>query len=286
MQAIDHNQTSHKLMALRSSNLGKRALSALVAIPMIIACISWSPQSYFLLFLLVVVSAMLEFYRLADRSGIRPNKFLGILGGILAYVLVFMYASGQLSGSYLCLLCPVIALIFPIELHNKGTDPFTNIAYTLLGIVYVGGPFVLLHIIAFATGAYSHKIVIGIFLALWANDTGAYLVGTSVGRRRLFKRISPQKSWEGALGGATLALVASYTVAQYFSIISLAGWLGIGGITIVAGTYGDLVESMLKRSLNIKDSGQAIPGHGGWLDRFDSFLLAIPFIVVFVKLLL
>ena len=261
-------------------------LSALVAIPIVITCISWSPQSYFLLFLLVVVSAMLEFYRLADLSGIRPNKFLGIGGGILTYVLVFMYASGQLAGSYFCLLCPVIALIFPIELHKKRTAPFTNIAYTLLGIVYVGGPFVLLHIIAFFTGAYRYEIVIGILLTLWANDTGAYIVGTGVGRRRLFKRISPQKSWEGALGGAASTLVVSYTIAQYFSIIGLAGWLSIGGITVVAGTYGDLVESMLKRSLKIKDSGQALPGHGGWLDRFDSFLLAIPFIVVFVKLLL
>lgn len=285
MKAIDHNQTSHKLTALRSSNLVKRVLSALVAVPIIITCVSWSLWSYFLLFLLVVVSTMLEFYQLADLSGIRPNKFLGIGGVILTYVLVFMHASGQLSGNYLYLLCPVIALIFPIELHKKGTIPFTNIAYTLLGMVYVGGPFVLLHLIAFATGTYRYEMVMGILLTLWANDTGAYLVGTSVGKRRLFERISPQKSWEGALGGAAMVLAVSYAIAHYFRIIDLVGWLGIGVITVVAGTYGDLVESMLKRSLKIKDSGRALPGHGGWLDRFDSFLLTIPFIVVFVKLL-
>jgi phosphatidate cytidylyltransferase len=272
-------------MSLKYSHLRKRVLSVLVAIPIVTTAVHWSPLSYFLLFLVIVTLAMLEFYQLASAGGMRPNKFLGIGGGMVTYTLVFMQASGHMPGRYLYLLCPMVALIYLTELYRQGAAPFTNIAYTLLGIVYVSGPFSLLHIIAFSQGAYSHEIVMGILLILWANDTGAFLIGSSIGKHRLFKRISPKKSWEGALGGATLALVVSYAIANYFNSIGLATWLGMGGIIAVAGTYGDLVESMLKRSLKIKDSGKTIPGHGGFLDRFDSFLLAIPFIVAFIRLL-
>jgi phosphatidate cytidylyltransferase len=190
-----------------------------------------------------------------------------------------------MPGSYIYLLGPMAALICLIELYKPGAAPFTNIAYTLLGIIYVSVPFALLHITAFARGPYSHEIVIGILLILWANDTGAYLVGSSLGKHKLFQRISPHKSWEGVLGGAALALVVSYIIADYFGITSLNTWLGINSIIVVAGTYGDLVESMLKRSLQVKDSGGMIPGHGGLLDRFDSFLLAMPCITALIKLL-
>lgn len=271
-------------MPLTYSHLWKRALSASIAMPIVIMAIYWSAWSYFFFFLLIVALAMSEFYRLVSLCGIQPNKFLGIGGGLLTYTLVFMYACGHSSINYLYMLCPVIALIFLSELYQQGTAPFTNIAYTLLGMVYVSGPFALLHPAAFSQGAYCYEIVMGIFLILWTNDTGAYLVGASMGRRRLFKRISPQKSWEGTLGGATLALGASFVVAHYFDIMGLDAWLVIGTMIAVTGTYGDLVESMLKRSLKIKDSGSTIPGHGGLLDRFDSFLLAIPFIAAFIKL--
>jgi phosphatidate cytidylyltransferase len=272
-------------MSPQYRHFGQRALSVLIAMPIVVIAIYWSAWSYFLLFFLVVALAMLEFYQLAGLGGISPNKFFGVGGGILTYVLVFLSASGHIPGNYLYVLCPMVALIYLIELYQKGTTPFTNIAYTLLGIVYVSGPFALLHITAFAKGGvYSHEIVMGILLILWANDTGAYLVGSGIGNRRLFQRISPHKSWEGTLGGAALALAVSYAIANYFNIIGLETWLGIGGIVIVAGTYGDLVESMLKRSLKIKDSGDTIPGHGGFLDRFDSFLLAVPCIVALIKL--
>lgn len=271
-------------MPLRYSQLKKRSLSALIAIPVVLAAIQWNAWSYFALFLLVTTLAMLEFYQLVSLGGISPNKWVGISGGTTTYILAFLHAHGKAPGSYLYLLCPIVVLIFLIELYKKSTAPFTNIAYTLLGMVYVGGPFALLHIAAFAQGAYSHEIIIGTLLILWANDTGAYLVGSNVGKHKLFKRISPHKSWEGTVGGAVLALIVGYGVASYLNIISLNTWLGISGIIVVVGTYGDLVESMLKRSLNIKDSGHIIPGHGGLLDRFDSFLLAVPCITALIKL--
>jgi len=272
-------------MSLQYGHLQKRVLSVLVAIPIVIMAIYWSPWTYFLFFLTVVILAMLEFYRLANLGGVSPQKHWGMVGGIFSYTLVFIHAMGYIPGHYLYMLCLVIALIFPIALYHKSITPFTDIAYTLLGIVYVSGPLTLLHIIAFTNGTYSQEIIMGILLILWAHDTGAYLVGSSIGKRRLFQRISPNKSWEGTLGGAPLALVVSYRIANYFRVLDLETWLGVGSIIVVAGTYGDLVESMFKRSLNIKDSGAIIPGHGGILDRFDSFLLASPFILILIKLL-
>ncbi len=271
-------------MSLQNSQFKKRSLSALVSIPVVLAAIQWSAWSYFVLFLLVTMLAMLEFYQLVSLGGIYPNKWGGIAGGVIIYILTFLHARGNIPVNYLYILCLVVALICLAALYTQSTTPFTNIAYTLLGIVYVGGPFALLHIATFAHGAYSPEVVIGILLILWANDTGAYLVGSSIGRHKLFKRISPHKSWEGVAGGAVLALMVGYSVGSYFSSISLNTWLGISSIIVIVGTYGDLVESMLKRSLNVKDSGHMIPGHGGLLDRFDSFLLALPCITTLIKL--
>lgn len=251
---------------------------------MIAVAICWHAWSYFVCFLLVVTMTMLEFYRLVALSGVTPRKYIGVLGGISLYTLTFLYAANHLASHYFYILCPVIAFVFIAELYYKHAAPFTNIAYTLLGIVYVSSPFALLHVAAFTEGTYRYEMVIGILCILWTYDTSAYLVGSGMGKWRLFRRISPQKSWEGTLGGAVLALIASHLVANHWGILDANTWLGVGFIIVVAGTYGDLAASMLKRSLNIKDSGTIIPGHGGMLDRFDSFLFAITHVVVFIKL--
>lgn len=272
-------------MLTKYSHLKKRLITVSVATPIVIAAVYWSAWSYFFLFLLIAVGAMLEFYKLAKRSGARPSSAWGVLSGVLTYTLVFAYTSGHIPSKFLYVLWPVITLVYPIELYKREATPFTNIAYTLLGIAYAGIPFALLHLIAFVQGTYHYEMVLGTLLVVWANDTGAYLVGSRLGKHKLFLRISPQKSWEGALGGAALAFIVSYGIAHYLSNPHWGLWLGIGSIIVVAGTYGDLVESMFKRSLHLKDSGEILPGHGGFLDRFDSFLLAIPFILMLIKLL-
>lgn len=271
-------------MFTKYSHLKKRLLTVSVATPVVITAIYWSAWSYFFLFLFITVATMLEFYRLASLAGIQPNKTWGVLSGFLIYTLVFAHVNSYMSANYLYILFPVITLVLPIELYKRGEAPFTNIAYTFLGIAYVGMPFGLLHIITFTQGTYHYEVVLGILLVLWANDTGAYLVGSRLGKQKLFQRISPQKSWEGAVGGTILALIVSCGIAYYLDGLHWGLWLGIGSIITLAGTYGDLVESMLKRSLNLKDSGETLPGHGGFLDRFDSFLLSIPFILAFIKL--
>jgi phosphatidate cytidylyltransferase len=153
-----------------------------------------------------------------------------------------------------------------------------------LGIIYVALPFSLMHVAVFSQGVYLFPIVFGFLFILWANDTGAYFAGTAFGKTKLFERISPKKSWEGSLGGSILAFVMAGVMAHFFPQLPAWHWMIMAVIVVIAGTYGDLVESLFKRSIDIKDSGSLIPGHGGFLDRFDGLLLSMPFVSCFLAL--
>ncbi len=172
-----------------------------------------------------------------------------------------------------------------IKLYKKfERKPFTNIAYTFLGIFYVAVPFTLLNMAAYESGSYNFEVIFGCLFILWASDTGAYFAGTFFGRRKLFERISPKKSWEGFFGGALLALAFTYGIIQYFTSLTPVQWTVISILIIIGGTFGDLVESLLKRSIEIKDSGDSLPGHGGFLDRFDGLFISAPFIVAYLQI--
>lgn len=267
------------------SNLTQRIIVGLSGIAVLIAAIVFSPWTYLAVFFLITVFSMFEFYKLVGLDGLIPLKFWGTFTAILLLILSFLVESGYLHSRYYYLLLPVATCIFFIKLYKKNeAKPFTNIAYTFLGIIYIAGPFSLLNVIAFHFQGYSFEIVIGLLLLIWASDTGGYFAGTIFGKRKLFARISPKKSWEGFVGGAVLNILVAIGIAYFSEILPLWKWLVIGLIMTVAGTYGDLVESLLKRSILIKDSGSALPGHGGFLDRFDGLILAIPFIVAFIKL--
>jgi phosphatidate cytidylyltransferase len=127
-------------------------------------------------------------------------------------------------------------------------------------------------------------IVVGFFILLWANDTGAYLTGITMGRHRLMERISPKKSWEGFIGGMVIAAAAAWLLSDWFGVLDKKGWIIVSVIITIAGTYGDLVESMLKRSIGVKDSGNVLPGHGGFLDRFDSVIISFPMVYLYILL--
>jgi phosphatidate cytidylyltransferase len=126
---------------------------------------------------------------------------------------------------------------------------------------------------------------LSIFIFLWCSDSGAYFVGSAIGRHRLFERISPKKSWEGSIGGGVLALVAAYVLSLFYPTLGAIEWMGMAAVVVVTGTWGDLIESCMKREMGIKDSGNILPGHGGILDRFDSAILAIPSVVVYLYIL-
>jgi phosphatidate cytidylyltransferase len=266
--------------------LAQRSITSLVGALLILAALIYSDWTYFLIFATILGISQMEFYKLSGLDGMLPLKTFGTILGLLIFALTFMVEKERLPHEYLFLIFPLVSLTFFIKLYKK-TDkkPFTGIAYTYLGIFYVALPFSLLNLAVFSVDTvYHYEILVGCLLILWASDTGAYFAGTRFGKTKLFERVSPKKSWEGFLGGAFSALVVAFIISQYFIVIEDWKWLVIAGIIIIAGTYGDLVESLFKRSIEIKDSGSILPGHGGFMDRFDGLLLSAPFITAFLKI--
>jgi len=268
------------------SNLTQRVITATIgAILVIVGCV-YNEWTYYAVFFIICGATVMEFYSLCSSEKVLPSKPIGILISLYIFTLTFLIEKGILTGDWYFSIFPVVVIVYLIKLYKKEEKPFTNIGYTLLGITYVALPFALLNISVFSFGSYDYEIPIGLLLILWAYDTGAYFIGIRFGKRRLFERISPKKSWEGAFGGLLLAMILASVVGYYFTSLSLIEWYGFTLIVVVAGTYGDLVESLFKRSIDIKDSGRTIPGHGGFLDRFDGLLLSMPFIVFYLKVIL
>ncbi|ELR71440.1 Phosphatidate cytidylyltransferase [Fulvivirga imtechensis AK7] len=267
------------------NNLTQRIIAALIGAFIIITSIWYSEWSYFLIFLLICTITQLEFYKLVGLDGMLPLKTFGTFCGLCIFILSFFIESGRVHEKYYFIIFPLATLIYLIYLYKKREiKPFRGIAFTFLGILYVAVPFSLLNAIAFFSGEYVFELILGSLLILWANDTGAYFAGVRYGKRKLFERVSPKKSWEGSMGGLVLALSMAYGLYSFTDVLMLWQWLAIGLIVIIGGTYGDLVESLFKRSIEIKDSGRLIPGHGGFLDRFDGLLLSAPFITTFLKI--
>lgn len=213
------------------------------------------------------------------------HKIACLLIGILPYIFMGLYHL-QCPGSCLqgILFASLIAafLLFTSELYADAKRPFHNVGMVLLGAVYVGLPFMLLNLIAFQSGSYDYRIVLSLILMTWVNDTGAFLSGRAFGRTPLMKKISPKKTWEGALGGALYTLLVGFLLSDVYPQLSVFDWMVLSLIVVIFGTYGDLVESMMKRSHKIKDSGRLLPGHGGILDRFDSFIYMLPFAATYL----
>ncbi len=267
------------------NNLAPRLVTGILGSAGIIFGVVYSEWLYFAVFFIVCLFSLIEFFKLAGLDGHVPQKTFGVACGLAIYSLSFFIERGTISYRYYFLIFPIVSLVYIIKLYKQfERKPFTNIAITFLGIFYTAVPFALLNIAAFENETYNHQIILGCLLILWATDTGAYFAGTFFGKRKLFERISPKKSWEGFAGGAILAMVFAYGSSVYLTSLAQWQWLCIGWIIIIGGTYGDLVESLLKRSIEIKDSGDSLPGHGGFLDRFDGLFISAPFIVAFLEI--
>ena len=271
------------------SNFLKRTFTASLFVIVLIGCTLAGKYSLSALFFFVTVIGLWEFYSLAEKNtDNHPQKIMGILLGAFIYILIAAYSFNIIPLKLFVAIVPLIFFVFISELFFKKTFPFRNIAYTLLGPIYVAVPFSLINYIGINSGTkeYHPEYILGIYFILWANDTGAFLVGSKIGKTKLLERVSPGKTWEGSAGGALLGFIVTYIISIYFSDNSLKvlEWFVIGFILIVIGTMGDLVESMLKRSKNVKDSGTLLPGHGGILDRFDSLILSLPFIYFYLVL--
>ncbi len=267
------------------SNLQQRLLVGILGSAGILFLTFYHPLGFLLLTIFLTIYIQREFYLLAGVDGKFPLKTYGTLIGSLIVLFTYLIRLEYVEPHYFLVLFPFISLVFIIKLYQKELKPFTNIAYTFLGIVYVALPFSLLVWTSFNGGEYRPFLMAGIFLLLWASDTGAYFAGKTLGNRKLFERVSPKKTWEGFFGGAALALAMAWVLSIYFQDLIFWQWMFLAGILVVMGSYGDLVESLFKRSLQIKDSGSGLPGHGGFLDRFDGLLLSAPFIAIFIELI-
>lgn len=270
------------------SDLQKRMIFGFSGFFLILGGMIWNEWTYFFVFFVICFACLAEFYRLFLNQGLRPNYYLGIGLGMLAYVLTFFLNLNWLDGKYLYLFYPLFSLVFIVELYKKQEkQQFINVALTLLGMVYIALPFASLHVMAVDQhGLYRYQILLGYFFMIWIHDIGAYFIGFRYGKHPLFKRISPNKSWEGSLGGLIMSLLMAGLLSIYLTELTLLQWLVVALIVVVLGTQGDLVESMFKRSIQVKDSSGALPGHGGFLDRFDNLLFSAPFTALFLKLFL
>ncbi|MCD6068253.1 MAG: CDP-diglyceride synthetase [Bacteroidetes bacterium] len=299
-------------MAFDSKKFLIRTGSAAVFVVVLLGCIFWNYYSFSLLFFVVSMWGLHEFYKLMEINGNKPQRFVGFAVGGLGYLFTFITTThSQIVYQYfenphntfyallhhlpelmiaamilLCFLSPLI------ELFRNKEKPFENLSITFFGIAYVVLPMVLLNMISttshsnitFSVTYYKPTFILSIFLLIWSNDTFAYLCGSFIGKNKMFERISPGKTWEGTIGGGILTIAVSFLIWKLFGLLQLQDWIIISVIVVIFGTLGDLVESMLKRSVDVKDSGKIMPGHGGILDRFDSLIMVAPFVFLYLIL--
>ena len=272
------------------NNFIQRAVTGVLFVIVLVGCILYSPLSFGILFTIISVLSVHEFAQLVSKSSeVSINKTITALGGAYLFLALMSVCTQQSVGARVFL--PYLGLLLYMmitELYLKKKNPTGNWAYSMLSQLYVALPFALLNVLAFQnspeTGSvtYNPILPLSIFVFIWLSDTGAYCVGSLIGKHRLFERISPKKSWEGSIGGGIFSIASSLGFAHFFPFMPGWQWVGLAIVVVIFGTWGDLTESLMKRQLGIKDSGNILPGHGGMLDRFDSALMAIPAAVVYL----
>lgn len=282
----------------------QRVISATIFVIAMLGGVFGGATAFYLLFALITAGCLWELMGLlfaAEGNHLRLRKVLGTGLGVLPFLvfgsklfnLFLPLPRGTQFNPYffvadmadsvnpillaIILLMLLVFLLFILELFLHSDRPFVNIGHYLLGVVYVGVPFALLISISYWHDNYAPMRVFGLLLLTWTNDTMAYFVGSKIGKHPFFSRISPKKTWEGTLGGMAFTFLAAWLLARWVPEFGTDEWMLLAGCVAVFGTLGDLVESMFKRSIQIKDSGSLMPGHGGLLDRFDSFIFVLPF---------
>ncbi|MBQ9312114.1 MAG: phosphatidate cytidylyltransferase [Bacteroidales bacterium] len=252
----------------------KRGITGSIYVLSVIAAVYLPPLVSVFYFGVIATLGLYEFYNNIEKTtDILPDKILGYIFTVCYYVAIFLHAiNNEVLTIMLIYLVILFFLMFIRSLYRKNAKPFTDIAYTFLGIIYIVIP---LSLAVFLRQAFHPIILMSIFIFVWCNDTFAYLTGMKFGKHKLFERISPKKTWEGSIGGFLSVIIAAIIISYLSEEVPIVHLIITAIITSVIGTYGDLVESMFKRQLGIKDSGNILPGHGGILDRFDSMLLAL-----------
>ncbi len=284
-----------------------RTITGILFVAIMVTGICLRGDAMILLFAIITGLSLWEFCGLVNEhvADTTVNRFIATAAGVYLFLAMAGYCTGIVPPSAFVPYLLTIIYLFISELYLKQKNPIQDWAYTMLSQMYVALPFSMINVLSFQTDpqtgqiAYHWMLPMSVFVFLWVNDTGAYCTGSLLGRHKLFPRVSPGKSWEGSIGGGIFVLIAAAIISQFAttgsplgsasqelstlnSQLSTLKWLGLGLVVVFFGTWGDLVESLFKRTLGIKDSGNILPGHGGMLDRFDSSLMAIPAAVIYL----
>lgn len=274
-------------------NLIKRVLSGVIYIALIVAAILLldnSPVMYLLVFPLLIVLGIGEMISMAKDDATQSwlVNIIDMLGGIVVFVSLYLHYESTTMQSRSLWLLPIAAYLLLrtiVQLYRPRQNAVHSLERSFFSLGYVALPIAMLNGIMSITAP---RLLLGMFIFIWLYDTGAYCVGMLLGRHRLFERISPKKSWEGVIGGVAFCVAGAYATHhwfnEFFQVPDLTVWVGMSVVVAVFATFGDLVESLIKRTVGVKDSGNLLPGHGGILDRIDSLLLVAP--AVFIYLLL
>ena len=277
-------------------NLITRSITGVIFVAAIVVCFM-RPEAMILLFALVTGLTVWEYTGIVNGiEKVCVNRFLATVAAVYFFLGMAGFCAGIVPSAVFIPYLLTVVYMFISELYTKAPNPINNWAYTMLSQMYIALPFAMVNVLAFrgvGNGVvYNYLAPLSIFVFLWTNDTGAYLSGSLFGKHKLFPRVSPGKSWEGSIGGGLLVLLVSALVGMYQNsdmhetatelLLTVPQWMGLGLVVVFFGTWGDLVESLFKRTIGIKDSGNILPGHGGMLDRFDSSLMAFPAAVIYL----
>lgn len=283
-------------MSDKMKNLITRSITGVIFVTAIVVCFM-RPEAMILLFALVTGLTVWEYTGIVNGiENVCVNRFLATVAAVYFFLGMAGFCAGIVPSAVFMPYLLTVVYMFIAELYTKAPNPINNWAYTMLSQMYIALPFAMVNVLAFrgvGNGVvYNYLAPLSIFVFLWTNDTGAYLSGSLFGKHKLFPRVSPGKSWEGSIGGGLLVLLVAALVGMYQNsdmhetatelILTVPQWMGLGLVVVLFGTWGDLVESLFKRTIGIKDSGNILPGHGGMLDRFDSSLMAFPAAVIYL----
>jgi phosphatidate cytidylyltransferase len=269
-----------------------RVVSGIAFVALLAFCILYGPHSFAILFALITGLCLWEFYTLIEKQpDVKINKFMASLGGVYLFVAAYFYFSGILPSAIFLPWLGIMMYLSIAELFKTNLKNMHSLAYTYFGQVYIGLAMVLLARMAFLSstgesGTYNRVLLMSFFVFVWIADSSAYVFGSLLGKHKLFERISPNKTWEGFIAELVITVAAGIPAALWFpDIFSKGEWMGFAAVIVVFGLLGDLFESLIKRTIHVKDSGKLIPGHGGLLDRLDTVLMAIPAVSLYLLLI-
>lgn len=268
------------------SNFWQRTLTGFVFVIVLVGAIMYSSLSFFLLLLFINTLGLWEYAAMFDGRPEAPNQWVTTAIGTVIFMLLLAGSLLPVPAYMAKLIIPLLFVPFITELYSGRQDPFQRAGLSVGGILYFILPLYCFNLIATSGVHFSYDwhLPLSYFILIWSSDTFAYLSGRAFGKHKLFERISPKKTWEGSIGGALCTVAIALALHYFYGVYTIPVWIGLALIIVVFGTLGDLVESMLKRSLAIKDSGNILPGHGGIFDRFDSLLFSAPFAWAFLSI--